>query len=623
MADTVPAPARDTATGLRPRQALAELRRYIAPERLRLLTAGTLLVVSGAAGLVQPLVVQHLLGGAHPLHHATRPLIALVVLVLTGAACSAFGNYQLSTAAEGTVLTARRQLTAHVLRLPMTAFRRATPGDLMARVTGDTTLLRQVVQQTLVQAVTALIMAAGALTLMAVLDPVLLGASVLAITLLLGTLALVMPRIRRASIGAQNSIGDMGAVLDRSLAAFTTVKACGTEELEARRVTAAAEQAYRHGVVRARWDSTANAVAMLAVHLVFLVVLGVGALRVSYGAIPVATLVAFLLYVFYLSEPVMSLVAVCAFAQTGRAALQRIAEITGLPPEPPRTPATPPEPPTATTPRTPTGTPSHLAPTGPHHEPAVVFDRVSFRYPDSRGPALTDFSLTVPAVGLTALVGPSGAGKSTALNLIERFWDPDAGSILLDGTPLQQRDLHELRSAIGYVEQDAPVMAGSLRENLTYAAPHATTAELHDALALTRLDGLLERLGGDLDAPVQYRGVSLSGGERQRIAIARALLRRPRLLLLDEATSQLDAVNEAALRAVVQELAARMPVLAVAHRLSTVRGAARIAVVQEGAVRAAGTHEELLRRDRLYAHLAAHQLITDAPSLHDFITPGR
>ncbi|MGX4733377.1 ABC transporter ATP-binding protein [Kitasatospora griseola] len=600
MVDTGPAPA-DAPRAPEPtlREALTELRRYVAPERRRLLTAGLLLLLSGAVGLVQPLVVQHLLGGTDPLRGAARPLLALIALVVVGAAASAYGGYQLSSAAEGAVLTARRQLTAHVLRLPMTAFRRATPGDLMARVTGDTTLLRQVVQQTLVQAVTGLVMTLGALVMMAVLDPVLLGASVLAIALLLGALGLVMPRIRRASIGAQDSVGEMGAVLDRSLTAFTTVKACGTEESEARRVADAAERAYRHGVVRARWDSTANAAALLAVHLVFLVVLGVGALRVSYGAIPVATLVAFLLYVFFLTEPVMSLVGVVAFAQTGRAALQRIGEITRLPPEPPRSPAAS------------AGAAGAVGAAGPG-EPAVVFDRVSFRYPGGPDPVLRDFSLAVPAVGLTALVGPSGAGKSTVLNLVERFWDPDAGSILLDGAEVRDWDLHRLRSVIGYVEQDAPVMAGSLRENLAYATDRATDAELHEVLELTRLDGLLTRLGGDLDAPVQYRGVSLSGGERQRIAIARALLRRPRLLLLDEATSQLDAVNEAALRSVVQDLAARMPVLAVAHRLSTVRDAARIAVVQSGTVRAVGTHEELLRSDPLYAQLAAQQLLTEA-----------
>ncbi|AUG80276.1 ABC transporter ATP-binding protein [Kitasatospora sp. MMS16-BH015] len=604
MVDTVPAPAAEAAAELRLGEVLADLRRYLAPERGRLLAAGLLLLLSGAVGLAQPLVVRQLLGGATPLRHAAGPVAALIVLVVVGAVGSAYGNYQLTTAAEGTVLTARRLLTAHVLRLPMAAFRRATPGDLMARVTGDTTLLRQVVQLTLVQAATGLVTAAGALVLMATLDPVLLGVSLLAILLLLGTVGLILPRIRAASIGAQNSIGDLGTVLDRSLTAFTTVKASGTEEAEAARIRAAAEQAYRHGVVRARWDSTANAVAMLAVQLVFLVVLGVGALRISAGAIQVATLVAFLLYVLFLAGPVMSLVAVFAFAQTGRAVLQRIGEITRLPPEPARSPLPLPE-------------PVASAAAGA----TVVFDRVSFRYPRSAEPVLREFSLTVPAVGLTALVGPSGGGKSTALNLIERFWDPEAGSILVDGTEVRDWDLHRLRGAIGYVEQDAPVLAGTLRENLAYAVDHATEAELREVVALARLDGLLERLGGDLDAPVQYRGVSLSGGERQRIAIARALLRRPRLLLLDEATSQLDAANEAALRAVVQELAARMPVLAVAHRLSTVLGATTIAVVESGTVRAVGSHHELLCTDPVYAHLAAHQLLADDPNSREFATP--
>ncbi|MFF6981384.1 ABC transporter ATP-binding protein [Streptomyces sp. NPDC008343] len=598
MDDTAARPDLSGSAPLRFSEVLGQLRAYADAERRRLAVAVVLLTTAGALGLAQPLVVHHLLGSETPLTGA-GPLVALLlVLVVLGAVTSAAGHYQLTTAAEGVVRAARRHVTGHVLRLPMTSFRRRTPGDLMACVTADTTLLRQVVLQTLVQSVTSVIMVVGAVVLMACLDAVLLGAGVLSIALLLSMLSLVMPRIRQASLGAQNSIGDMGAVLDGALSAFTTVKACGTEEHETRRVAAAAQEAYRQGVVRARWDSAANATAALAVHLVFLVVLGVGALRVSSGAVSVATLVAFLLYVLYLAEPVMSLVAVGAYFQTGQAALQRISEITRLPQE-----LSHPAPGTTTRARP---RPAERADRDPA---AVVFDRVDFAYPGTHEPVLQDFSLAVPAIGLTALVGPSGAGKSTTLSLIERFYDPDAGAIRLHGTDLRDWELHDLRASIGYVEQDAPVMAGTLRENLTYAAGRVTDDEVHEILDLTRLAPLLNRLGGDLDAPVQYRGVSLSGGERQRIAIARALLRRPRLLLLDEATSQLDAVNEAALRAVVQSLASRMAVLAVAHRLSTVRSAAHIAVVQSGTVLATGTHTELVATNDLYAQLAAHQLI--------------
>ena len=603
--DRAPAPP-GTAASLRARaapaslslaEALAGLRSYAAHERRRIASAGLLLLIAGAIGLVQPLLVHRVLSGTTAMRGTGASIALLVALVVLGGIISAYGHYQLTAAAEGVVLAARRRLTGHILRLPMAAFRRGAPGDLMARVTGDTTLLRQVVLQTLVQAVTSLITVCGALALMAALDMVLLGASALAIVALLVMVSLVMPRIRQASLQAQNSIGDMGSVLDRALTAFTTVKACGTEETEARRVVAAAEEAYRHGVHRARWDSVANATAALAVHLVFLVVLGIGGLRVSAGTISVATLVAFLLYVLYLAEPVMSLVAVGAYFQTGRAALQRIDDVTRLPLEPPRASATARQ-------RT------HAPADRPGPAP-LRFDRVSFTYPGAAEPALCDFSLDVPTVGLTALVGPSGAGKSTALALIERFYDPAAGTIHLDGADLRDWDLHDLRASIGYVEQDAPVMAGSLRENLAYAAGAAADDDLLQVVEATRLQPLLHRLGDDLDAPIQYRGVSLSGGERQRIAIARALLRKPRLLLLDEATSQLDAVNEAALRDVLHDLSTRVAVLAVAHRLSTVRAAARIAVVQSGTVQATGTHAELLRTSPLYARLAAHQLIAE------------
>ncbi len=249
-------------------------------------------------------------------------------------------------------------------------------------------------------------------------------------------------------------------------------------------------------------------------------------------------------------------------------------------------------------------------------------EHITLVYPDgdSTLTAVDDVDLHVAAGTTTALLGPSGAGKSTVFSLIERFHEVSGGRVLVDGRDVRDWPLHELRAAIGYVEQDAPVLSGTLRENLLFAVGDVDEEEVREVLARTRLTELVERLPDGLETVVGHRGNKLSGGERQRVAIARALLRRPRLLLLDEATSQLDAVNELALRDAVAEAARTTTVLVVAHRLSTVTLADRIVVLEAGRVRAVGTHEELVAGDPLYGELAATQFLAapvgnaDAPT---------
>ena len=582
------------------RGTLSALAAHVRPHRSRTVVATALLLVSGVISLAQPLAAKLVLDG---LVHggAGRALLLLTVLVAIAAAMQAYGNFQLGRVAEAVVLAGRHDLVGHILRLPVARMRRQEPGDLIARVTADTTLLRQIATQSIVQALTGMVLLVGALAMMALVDLLLFATSMAAITMLGAVIALIMPRIRRATGRAQRSVGQMGSAMERVLGAFTTMKAFGAESVEAGRVGAAATAAYDEGVTLARWRSLAGTVAGLAIHATFLVVLGVGGYRVATGAISVSTLVAFLLYVMYLTQPVMQLVTASTLFQAGRAALGRIGEVLRLPTEP-----LGPRPAAVASSR---GPADELAPLRSCMPASLVFEHVSFTYPGRHEPALRDLSLAVPAPGLTALVGPSGAGKSTVLGLIERFYEPDEGRILLDGRELRRWNLAELRASIGYVEQEPTIMAGTLRENLAYAGD-ASDEELRAALAVTRLEPLLSRLGGDLDADVQHRGLSLSGGERQRIAIARALLRRPRLLLLDEATSQLDAVNEAALRAVVREVSRRTTVVIVAHRLSTALTASPIVVMHDGRLRSLGRHEDLIGADELYAELASHQLLT-------------
>ncbi|MFF9864292.1 ABC transporter ATP-binding protein [Streptomyces sp. NPDC013953] len=580
--DTPKLPARET---------WRALYRHFRPHRWTVAFGGLLALIGAATGIAQPLAAKALverLGQEEPI---TAVLLALTALVVLGTAIEAVGAYVLERTAESVVLAARRTLIGRLLRLRLPEVERTQPGDLMSRITSDTTLLRAVTTDSIVSAAVGGLGFLATIVMMAVMDLVLLGVTLAVIVVIGSSFALVMPKISQATKRSQEAVGEISTRLERAFGAFRTVKASGAEEREAAVVDEAATDAWRHGLTSAKWQSVAWSSVGLAVQVSFLAVLGVGGARVASGAISVATLVAFLLYLFYLIDPVTKLVEAATQYQVGAAAIARIEEAERL----------------ETEPVSPAPAPAAVGPA------SVVFEDVSFRYRDGLPYVHHGVSFEVPGAGMTAFVGPSGAGKTTVFGLIERFYEATGGRILVDGRDVRDWPLAELRAAIGYVEQDAPVLAGTLRENLVFAAPDATEERIREVLVRAKLDALVERLPDGLDTVVGHRGSKLSGGERQRVAIARALLRRPRLLLLDEATSQLDAVNELALRDVVAEAAREVTVLVVAHRLSTVTLADRIVVMEAGRVRAVGTHAELVAGDPLYGELAATQFLASAP----------
>ncbi|MEV5319616.1 ABC transporter ATP-binding protein [Streptomyces sp. NPDC052687] len=562
---------------------------YVRPHRWALLAGAVLSLVTGATGLLLPLVARELIDDLAHDRSIAGALLLMSLLVVANAAVGALGSYVLRRTAESVVLGARRALSSYLLRLRIAAVDRSEPGDLMARITSDTTLLREVTTDSLVGLGTGGLTLVATVVMMGLVDPVLLGVT-LAVVFATGTiLGVIVPRINRASRQAQDAVGVMGASLERVLGALRTVKASGAEHREEETLHAAAEESWRQSVRAAKWTAAAGNTAGLSMQIAFITVLAVGGARVATGSIDIGTLVAFLLYVFYLMSPIQQVVGAITQYQTGAAALTRIQEALRLPAEP-QVPAVP-------------------LPDADAEPASLAFTDVRFRYAEDLPYVHHGVTFSVPPRGMTAFVGPSGAGKTTVFSLIERFYDPEEGVITLDGRNLADWELSRLRSAIGYVEQDAPVLSGSLRDNVLLGNPGADEDTLTRVLKTTRLDGLVARLPDGLETLVGHRGTKLSGGERQRVAIARALLRRPRLLLLDEATSQLDAVNEAALRDTVADVARTTTVLVVAHRLSTVTMADRIVVMDAGRVRAVGTHRELVAADPLYAELAATQFL--------------
>ncbi|MEV7676654.1 ABC transporter ATP-binding protein [Streptomyces sp. NPDC088752] len=564
---------------------------YIEPYRYRLLAGCLLGLTTAAAGLALPLAAKHLVDNLGAGRSVGTEVLLMGLLLLCTATIGPLGNYLLRRTAESVVLDARRHLTSRLLRLTIEAADRNEPGDLMARVTSDTTLLRQITTESLVGAVTGSLTLVATVTVMALLDPVLLAVTLGVLCCAGVVLRLLAPRIRQASQDTQAAVGRMGSALERSLGALRTIKAAGAEATEERAIHTAAFESWEASVRAAKWLVCAAQIAELALQAAFFTVLAVGGARAASGAIGLGTLIAFLMYVFSLISPVQQLVSAFSDYQVGAAAIIRIQEAEQLPTEPTTGQA-----------------PPALRGTSPAE---LEFRHVGFRYSAGTEPAHRGVSFTVPKGGLTAFVGPSGAGKSTVFSLVERFYNPAFGRILLDGVDIDQWETATLRAAIGYVEQDAPVLSGTLRENLLLGA--AESDDLHEILRVARLENLVERLPEGLDTPLGHRGSRLSGGERQRVAIARALLRKPRLLLLDEATSQLDAVNEAALRDTIAEVSRDTTVLVIAHRLSTVTSADRIVVMEHGIVRGIGTHEELVRSDALYARLSATQFLSSPP----------
>ncbi|ALD12236.1 ABC transporter ATP-binding protein [Clavibacter capsici] len=616
-----------------PRARFSELLPYILEQRGLMAFVVVLSVLGAAASLAQPLLVQRVVGVVQAGGALGALVWALVGLVVVSGLLSGYQHYLLQRMGEGIVLSSRRTLVRRILRLPISEFDTRRTGDLVSRVGSDTTLLRAVLTQGLVEAIGGAVTFLGAIVAMFVIDPVLLGLTVLVVAVSVIAVVGLSGRIRVASQRAQRKVGDLAASVERAIGAIRTVRASNATDREIRTIEADAEGAWEMGIKVAKASAVVVPIAGIALQASFLVVVGVGGFRVASGAIAVGDLVAFILFLFLMIMPLGQAFGAVTAVNQALGALGRIQEIVKLPGETDGDATLAgrlrdDEP--ATTDRT--------------DAPAVELVDVRFAYPvaaaaddddevaggeapASAASARADVADDAPGADRTgggvlqgvsfraergtriALVGPSGAGKSTILALIERFYDPTSGVVRVGGRDIRTLDREDLRRQIGYVEQDAPVLAGTLRENLTLTAFDATDEDCVQVLHAVNLTEVLARNELGLDAPVGEDGIMLSGGERQRLAIARTLLSAPPILLLDESTSSLDGLNEQLLRKAIDAVAEHRTLIVIAHRLSTVVDSDLIVVVEKGRVVGTGTHAELVVSTPLYRDLAKHQLL--------------
>ncbi|PHQ51410.1 ABC transporter [Streptomyces cinnamoneus] len=604
------------------RGAVAVMYRLTAGHRPAIAVATVFSVGASALGLAQPLLAQKIVDASGH-GRALWPLLALLAaLFLAEAATSALGRFLLERMGERVVRGLRLSLVSRLLRLEMREMGRHRSADLISRVTADTTLLREAVAQSLVDLVTGAAVATGAVVMMVLIDPLLLGLVILTVAVAAAIVASLLTGIRTAAERMQAAVGEIAADLERALGALPMVRTHCAEEREERCIGSRVEGSYEAGVRTAKLASVMSPVVEVAVQGSFLLVLVIGGMRVGRSD-SLGDVVAFLLYASYLVVPLSSVFRTIGQIQRGMGAYQRVDEVLHLPVEP-AGPGFAQEAPGETgecrKPASPSPSPAVPEP-GEEPAPVLALSDVWFGYGPDR-PVLRGVSLTVPHHRMVALVGRSGAGKSTVFSLVSRFYEPDGGAVLFDGRKASSMGRRECRSRVAVVDQSTHVVHGSLWDNITYGAPDASLPEVEEAVDRANLRPVVDRLPGGLACVLGERGGALSAGERQRVALARALLGEPSLLLLDEPTSHLDALNEAALSQVMQDITKRCAVLVIAHRLSTVQNADHIYVLDAGRVIASGRHDELLVRSDTYRELARAQSLRVSGAEGDAAAPS-
>ena len=571
--------------------ALKGLVPFLRPYRLTI--AGVIAALLTAAGLtlVLPIAFRRVVDGFAAEDAASRIdqyFVALIGVAIALAIATAVRFYMVTILGERVIADIREGVFAHVSRMSPAFFEKLMTAEVLTRLTSDTAVIQGVVGSTASIALRNILLLVGGVIMLLVTSPKLTALTLLIVPAVVFPILILGRRVRRLSREAQDLVADGAALAGEMLQAAQTVQANTYEAVARREFKGKVEEAFN---AHRRRIIARSALTLIVIFLAFGGVVGViwaGARDVLSGAMTQGEMAQFVLYAVFTAGAVAALSEVWGELQRAAGATERLMELLSMenPIREPEHPVAPPEP----------------------ARGAVRFDHVSFTYesrPDR--PALRDVSFAVEPGETVALVGPSGAGKTTVLQLLLRFYDPDSGRILLDGTPIDAMSTRDLRSRIAVVPQEPVIFADTARANILFGRPDAAEAEVVEAAKAAAAHDFIADLPKGYDAWLGERGVLLSGGQKQRIAIARAILRDAPVLLLDEATSALDAESERAVQAAVERLSRDRTTLVIAHRLATVKRADRIVVMEGGRIAATGTHDALVAQGGLYARLARLQ----------------